>query len=348
MLFLRRVFVALFVLCLSYRAVADYADDVLLAAVAKDNSDSEVVFEDVESLADLIQQLDWQNSNQPERRDLYQKLTNLLGEIDSIRKVSLQELEKQKIDDTQEAYDQARENEQSVENKLLGGASMAAMGVAGMELASAVSEKNVMENAEMQMKNYLATFSCDWADGQRVAGGEIAIELPGGNELTPLVSEYKSLAADLKARKESLELMPGLESEEILDSAIAGLYDDEAIGKTDGAFTSLARALSDETSEDATEWAADKEKINEKVKNTAMVVAVTAVASVAANLAINGIANRKTVVDKAESVRADVYAVLDSVIENCNNALIEQNMLDKIIIGYSNLYKIKDYPECND
>ena len=164
MLFLRRVFVALSVLCLSYGAVADDADDVLLAAVAKDNSDSEVVFEDVESLADLIQQLDWQNSNQPERRDLYQKLTNLLGEIDSIRKVSLQELEKQKIDDTQEAYDQARENEQSVENKLLGGASMAAMGVAGMELASAVSEKNVMENAEMQMKNYLATFSCDWAD----------------------------------------------------------------------------------------------------------------------------------------------------------------------------------------
>lgn len=159
MLFLHRVFVALSVLCLSYGAVADDADDVLLAAVAKDNYDSEVVFEDVESLADLIQQLDWQNSNQPERRDLYQKLTNLLGEIDSIRKVSLQELEKQKIDDTQEAYDQARENEQSVENKLLGGVSMAAMGVAGMELASAVSEKNVMENAEMQFNAFASKLS---------------------------------------------------------------------------------------------------------------------------------------------------------------------------------------------
>lgn len=162
MLFLGRIFVALSVLCLSYGAVADDADDadgVLLAAVAKENSNSEVVFEDVESLADLIQQLDWQNSNQQERRDLYQKLTNLLGEIDSIRKVSLQELEKQKIDDTQEAYDQARENEQSVENKLLGGVSMAAMGVAGMELASAVSEKNVMENAGTQFNAFASKLS---------------------------------------------------------------------------------------------------------------------------------------------------------------------------------------------
>lgn len=348
MFFLRCVFIVLMGLCVSYGAVADDSDEILVSGDAIDNAESEIVFEDVEDLTNLVKQLGWEKSNNQERRDLYQRLINLVGEIDSVRKASLQELQQEKIVEAQDAYDQARENERSTENKLLGATSMAAMGIGGMELASAMSEKNVMEDAEMQMKAYLATFACDWADGKRVAGGETSIELPGGNELMELLTEYKTLATDLKARKEVLGLKPGVESEEILDKANSGLYDDVATGTTDGAFTSLARALSDETSEDAAEWSADKAEIEEKVKKAGTAVAVAAVASVVANLAVNGNANRRAIAEKAETARDDVYAVLDDIIENCNRALEENGNLTQMIIGYNNLHKIKGYSECNN
>ncbi|MBQ2844460.1 MAG: hypothetical protein IJE79_00350 [Alphaproteobacteria bacterium] len=347
MLNIFRVFMLTVALCVSYGALADAVDDYLKAADAKDNPETAQVFDDVKYLNYLVENLGWSTSRNQERRDLYQMLEKAVQEINSFEEMSLAEWQQQKVDDAQAEYDAARENERSTANKLLGGASMAAMGIGGMELASALSEKKSMEDAEMQMKAYLATFACDWADGKRVAGGEIAIELPGGNELMSLVGEYKTLAADLKARKESLGLKPGVESEEILDSATAGLYDDEAIGKTDGAFTSVARALSDENSEDAAEWAADKEKIENKIKGATTAVAVAAVASIAANLAINA-GNRKQIHGKIESVRADAVTLLDDIIQNCNDALIANDRYNDIIIGYENLNKITEYPECRE
>ena len=347
MLNIFRVFMLTVALCVSCGALADAVDDYLKAADAKDNPETAQVFDDVKYLNYLVENLGWSTSRNQERRELYQMLDNAVKEINSFEEMSLAEWQQQKVDDAQAEYDAARENERSTANKLLGGASMAAMGIGGMELASALSEKKSMEDAEMQMKAYLATFACDWADGKRVAGGEMAIELPGGNELMSLVGEYKTLAADLKARKESLGLKPGVESEEILDSATAGLYDDEAIGKTDGAFTSVARALSDENSEDAAEWAADKEKIENKIKGATTAVAVAAVASVAANLAINA-GNRKQIHGKIESVRADAVTLLDDIIQNCNDALIAKGKNKDIIIGYENLNKITEYPECRE
>lgn len=347
MLNIFRVFMLTVALCVSCGALADAVDDYLKAADAKDNPETALVFDDVKYLGYLVESLGWSKSSNQERRDLYQMLDKAVKEINSFEEMSLAELQQQRVDDAQAEYDAARENEQSTANKLLGGASMAAMGIGGMELASALSEKNSMEDAEMQMKAYLATFACDWADGKRVAGGEMAIELPGGNELMSLVGEYKTLAADLKARKESLGLKPGVESEEILDSATANLYDDVAIGKTDGAFTSVARALSDENSEDVAEWAADKEKIENKIKGATTAVAVAAVASVAANLAINA-GNRKQIHGKIESVRADAVALLDDIIQNCNDALIANGRYNDIIIGYENLSRITEYPECRE
>lgn len=322
--------------------------EYIMAAVRKDNYQDYVVFDDVRYLNELLQDLNWENSEVSERRDLYQRLISVVNEINETEKLSLDEILQQRVDDAQDEYDAARDTERSTANKLLGGASMAAMGIGGMELASALSEKNAIEYAEMQMKAYLATFRCDWADGKSVAGGETAIELPGGNELISLVGEYKSLAADLKVRKEALGLKPGVESEEILDSATAGLYDDKLNGKADGAFTSLARALSDETSEDAAKWAADKNEVNEKLKKSTTTVVVAAVASVAANLAINGVSNSKATVNKAETVRDETYQVLDAIINSCNEALIANSRINEMIIGYENLYKIKDLDVCKN
>ena len=350
MLSVFRVLCVSFALCLTYGAFADdvndEVNDVIKAAIAKDNPDA-AAFDDVKYLNGLVSDLNWANSDNPERRELYQKLVEAVKDIDDYENMSLKERLEQSVSEKKDALEKAKDVEQSTENKLLGGASIAAMGLAGMGLASGLSEKKSMEEAEQQMKAYLATFRCDWADGKTVAGGETAIELPGGNELIGLVTEYKTLATDLKARKESLGLKLGIESEEILDKSESGLYDDESAGKTDGAFTSLSRALLDETSEDAAEWAADKEQVQKKIKTSATVAAVAAVASVAANLAINN-KNKNAISSKVETTRNDAHQILDAVIKNCNDALISVNKLDQIIIGVENLYKIKDYTECNN
>jgi FMN-dependent NADH-azoreductase len=113
------------------------------------------------------------------------------------------------------------------------------------------------------------------------------VQLPGGNELVGLYSEYVNLANDLKVRKNALGMKPGIESESILDSATSGLYDDVAIGKTSGAFTSLARALQNPDGPDAAAWAAQKSDTANKLKTGATMAGIGAVGGAVGNLLIN-------------------------------------------------------------
>lgn len=192
-----------------------------------------------------------------------------------------------KISELRENYEDMKEIENSFENRMLGATGMATMGIGGMQLATSMTEDKADDAAEQQMKAYLATFSCTYAAGKRYSGGETTIELPGGNELINLYNEYIGLANDLKTRKNALGLRAGIESEPILDGATSGLYDDISIGKTSGAFTSLARALSDPDSEDAAAWAAQRAETTEQ-KNTALTtLGIGAVATVAGNILIN-------------------------------------------------------------
>ena len=170
--------------------------------------------------------------------------------------------------------DEMKRVEQSTENKLLGAAGMGAAGIGGMQVASALAEKNADEDAERDMAAYLATFRCDYGHGLNIKGGETGIELPGANSLIPLYQEYVNLANDLKVRKNALGMKPGIESEKILDAATSGLYDNQSIGKVDGAFTSLARALADPTGADAAEWAAQKDATAKKLKTGAVVAGI--------------------------------------------------------------------------
>ena len=200
---------------------------------------------------------------------------------------------KKKIAELQENYDAMKEKEQSTANKLLGAGAMASIGAGGQMIASSLAEQQADEAAELDMTAYLATFRCDFGQGRNIKGGETDIVLPGGNALAPLYTEYVQLAQDLKVRKEALGMTPGIESEEILDKANMGLYDNESIGKTDGAFTSLASALSNPTGADAAEWAAQKAETAEQLKTGAITAGVGAVASIAANIAINENKNAK-------------------------------------------------------
>ena len=197
-------------------------------------------------------------------------------------------------EDAQKRMDQLKENakamkdrENSIENKLLGAAGIGAVGIGGMNIASALSEQSADRNAEEDMKAYLATFRCDYGQGRNITGGETNIQLPGGNELIQYTTEYKQLATSLKSDKEALGMMPGIESETVFDSATTGLYDDVSIGIQKGAFTSLSRALLDENSADATEWQKMKDDTAKKLKTGIIVAGAGAVATIAGNIAIN-------------------------------------------------------------
>ncbi|MFQ6739761.1 MAG: hypothetical protein ACLRFJ_03805 [Alphaproteobacteria bacterium] len=141
----------------------------------------------------------------------------------------------------EQKYLAAKEREQSLANRMLGGATMALTGIGGMELAQGLAEQKADKDAELDMDAYLATFKCEYGNN-RAQGSETGIELPGANNLFDLYQEYMTLAADLKERKEALGLKPGIESEVVLDKANTGLYDDTSTGITNGTYASLYRA----------------------------------------------------------------------------------------------------------
>ncbi|MBQ4129857.1 MAG: OmpA family protein [Alphaproteobacteria bacterium] len=192
-----------------------------------------------------------------------------------------------KIDELKDNAQKMRDKERSTENKLLGAAGIGATGIGAMQMLSASAEQSADQDAEAAMRAYLATFHCNYGMGKNIAGGEKQVELPGGNELIGLYAEYVNLANDLKIRKNALGMRAGIESEPILDSATSGLYDDIAIGKTSGAYTSLARAIMDPTGADAIAWAAQKSDSADKLKSGAITAGIGALGSLAGNLAIN-------------------------------------------------------------
>ena len=226
-----------------------------------------------------------------------------------------EEDQKAKIAELKDNLDNAKQKEQSTENRLLSGASMGAMGIAGMQTLSALSEQRADQQAEQDMTAYLATFRCDFGQGKFIKGGQTNVELPGAGQLSTLYNEYMNLAEDLKTRKESLGLAQGIESEVIIDTSVINLYDDVGTGRN-GTFTSLAKALSDSTSADAAEWAEQKEKTSQQIKNGIITMVTTAVASTAINKFINDNKPKelsKEIIAKYDAKRQQIREDLSSI-----------------------------------
>ena len=190
----------------------------------------------------------------------------------------------------QKAYEDAKANEQSLANRTLTAATTAATGIGGMELAMGLSEQKADKDAANSMAAYIATMRCTYADGKQVKAGPDEIELPGGNnqQLTNLRAEYFALAADLKELKTALGMKPGIESEEILDKAATGLYDDETKGIDSGAYASLYRAQMLGSDADQAKIDAEQKASKNRVIAGAVVGGVGIVGGVVGNSLING------------------------------------------------------------
>lgn len=197
------------------------------------------------------------------------------------------------IEELQANADAMREKEQSFGNRMVGGAAMGTMGIGGQMIGSALAEQSADSDAEMDMAAYLATFKCDYGAGMNITGGTMNVELPGANILLPIYTEYVTLAADLKTRKEALGMTPGIESNEILDAATSGLYDNVSTGVTGGAYASIARALMNPEGADAAAWAAQKAETSEQLKAGAITAGVGALVGITGNVLLNEIGPNK-------------------------------------------------------
>lgn len=224
-----------------------------------------------------------------------------------------------KVQELRENYNTQRAKEQSTTNKLIGAAGIGATGIGTQMAASALAEQRADADAERDMRAYLATFKCDYGAGRNINGGETEIELPGGNDLLPLYTEYRQLANDLKIRKDALGLKPGIESEVIFDAAETGLYDNAATGITSGTYTSLARALTNTTGTDAQNWQAQKDEAAQSLKTGATVAGVGAGASLVANLAVNSGASKQNQAGNIIAKYAPLYKLQDSVTKLSDN-----------------------------
>ena len=192
----------------------------------------------------------------------------------------------EEIAELQAKADEAKANEQSIANTLLGGAGIGATGIGGMMATSALAEQSADAAAELDMSGYIATFRCTYGSYQ-AKGGDANITLPGANILLPLYTEYQQLAADLKQRKEALNMSPGIESEVVMDKATSGLYDDTSIGITNGTYASVYRALTNTSGEDAAQLSEQAEKTKSNLTAGAITAGVGAGGSIVGNLIIN-------------------------------------------------------------
>ena len=187
------------------------------------------------------------------------------------------------------AWDDAKENEQSVANRTLTAATTAATGIGAMQLAQGLTEQKADAAADRDMTAYIATMRCSYADGKSVKAGAEEIELPGGNDANIMQyrNEYFALASSLKERKESLGMKPGIESEAILDKADMGLYDDENVGISGGNYASLYRAKTGSEADQAL-ITSEQEKSANRVKYGGIALGAGAAVGIVGNSLING------------------------------------------------------------
>ena len=276
--------------------------------------------DDFNTLYNTIVQLDWEHSGDAEERRMYQNVVNLKNNLDK----NTQMLQKN--------YQDVKANEQSLANRTLGAVSMAATGIGGMMLASALSEQNVDEQYEQDMQAYISSMRCEYANGKLARHGEMDVELPGGNELFNTYNEYITLANDIKERKNILGLKPGIESEVIMDNT--ALYNVESDGGANGTFASLYRAITDSTSEDAKQLADQKSKTASNLETGK----VAALAGVAIGIIGNQIINGNAPTDKStqlmqerNTIMNDIQSILNAKIAFCNNQVARARELTQTI-----------------
>lgn len=224
-----------------------------------------IAIADIASTKNTLSTLTINENTDPAIKKLYEELSESVAAHD--------ELSRNYQSDLQDNATAMKDKEQSTANKVLGGATIAATGIGGMQLASGLAEKSADESAARDMDAYISTFSCRIGDtGSQLAYGQ-TYEVPGYSaEFMSLAQQYRDLAAQTKSVKEALGLKPGIESEEIIDKST--LYSYESATERTNIFDTASERL-------------ESGGAANKVKTGAIVAGVGVVGGIVGNAVIN-------------------------------------------------------------
>ena len=185
----------------------------------------------------------------------------------------------------EEEYAKAKERENSLENRMLVAATIAATGFGGMELASGIAEQSADADAAADMAAYTQKMQCR-VGGRRYNFNEKSVNVGGENALTGLYNEYVALADDMARRRTELEQSPGIESAVVFKREYTGLYDDVGSGVQNGTYVSLYRA-SVGNPNDISRIADDATNTQNRIDTGLGVVGIGVAGGVGGNLIIN-------------------------------------------------------------
>ena len=113
----------------------------------------------------------------------------------------------------------AKDTEQSKANKMLGGITMAATGIGGMQLAQGLAEMKADNEADADMDAYMKTVWCGIGGMRTVEHNTSGTTPEESRRLVDARLEYATLAQKMKTAKENLGMAPGIESELTIDTS---------------------------------------------------------------------------------------------------------------------------------
>ena len=263
-------------------SMSDVAEDT-------DETDEEYTEEEFQRQIETLQQEVTKEESELRKEIKEGKNLDRQRKLQILDKVVAHTKKAEQLEDLQKAYQEAKGRETSLSNRVLSAAAMGAGGIGGMMLGAGVAEQLADADAEQDMRDYIATFRCDYGKGFVANAGDVNIEIPGGNGLFDLYREYAVLANDLKIRKEAFGLRPGIESEVVIDKNTVGLYDDVGSGMSgSGTYASIARAILNPNGEDGAKWNEQKSDVSTKLQTGAIVGGVGVIGGAVGNAMING------------------------------------------------------------
>ncbi len=146
-----------------------------------------------------------------------------------------------------------------------------ATGIGGSMMAAGIAEQNQDELAKLKAAGNISTIKCGYGSVQDIAIDTMGISLDNGNALIDLYGEYQTIANRVKNSKESLGMLPGIESEVVFDKANSGLYDNTGSGAINKSFAAASESVRNPTGQNAEQFQSQQDE-SAKQKTTGMVV----------------------------------------------------------------------------
>ncbi len=224
-----------------------------------------------------------------------------------------------------------QKDKNNVASNIVDGIAMGAIGIGASQAFSGYAEQMANDEAEKNIQELLNSVRCTHSKNKSIKLSENATTTLTADMLD-MKSEYVTLAASLKERKESLGLEPGIESEELINIYEANLYSNAPIltEMRNGTYTSISNALRDYSGDDANAWTTEKDDAKKQFQTGVAIAGAGAFVGFIGDVVIHG-------VDKEELPGPSSVEKYMDATEGADN-----NLVREIIKDYHPEYRIGD------